>query len=613
MAERRVGRARRRRAVAVGTAGAVVVAGAGTAWAMTNDGGPAYRFATVGRSTIAQTVDADGMLTARDRSTLSFAADGTVKSVDVAVGDTVHAGDTLATLDRSELEAAVITARAALAQAKQRLADDEQAQLTGTSPSSSDASAASPTASASNGKTGDDAGHVQLTSAVKPTGAATSVRAAQQAVEDAQRTLDAAVDTVTADIDAADAACTSDAVAATTDTVTADDDGTVSGTVDGTPVLATLLDTSSPSVNPQSVAAGGSYRFTGLTPGHDYEVVLVPRIDTTSCTTALATMRNDQAGATNAASVVNAKAALQRAITALNAAVATLGSSSPTGSAPSGAAPSGSARPSNGSSVPSGSTSPSNADTPSSGSTVSGEQIAADAKAIDAARAELAVAKHDLSYATLTTPITGTVGSIDLSKGDVVAASSSTATITIVGSGTLAVDLNIGIADIDHVKAGEHAEVTVDGRAKPVDATVTYVGAANSSDSTGSSSTYPVTVSLTARDARLFDGMGASVAIEVGRASGVLSVPVSAVHTAGSVHTVKVYADGKLTTTPVTLGVEGDERVQITSGLSVGQQVVLADISASVPSGNSSDFGDRLGGLNKVSGGGPVFLGPPKR
>jgi hypothetical protein len=194
-----------------------------------------------------------------------------------------------------------------------------------------------------------------------------------------------------------------------------------------------------------------------------------------------------------------------------------------------------------------------------------------------------------------------------------VAASSSTATITIVGSGTLAVELNIGIADIDHITVGERAEATVDGRAKPVDATVTYVGAANSSDSTGSSSTYPVTVSLTARDSRLFDGMGASVAIDVGRASDVLSVPVSAVHTAGSVHTVTVYADGKTSTKPVTLGVEGDERVQITSGLSAGQQVVLADISADVPSGNSPGFGDRLGGLNKVTGGAPVFLGPPKR
>lgn len=614
MAERRI-RHRGRRVVLVGTAGVVAVAGAGTAWAMSGDGAPSYRLATVQRADIAQTVEADGTLSARDRSTLSFAAEGTVDSVDVAVGDSVRAGDTLATLDRSDLEAAVTSARTTLAQAKQRLADDEQAQLNGTPSASSDSAAASSSAPSSGAKAPNDASHVRLTSAVKPTGAASAVRAAQEAVEQAQQALDAAIATVSSDIDAAGAACTTDSTTATTETKTADVDGTVSGTAGAVAVLATLLDTSSSSVNPQSIAAGGSYRFTGLTAGASYQVVLVPRVDTTVCTAALAAMRNDQSGAANSASVVNAKAALDHAVGALNTAVAVLGSTAPSGSEPTGAAPSGSARPSANSSVPSGSASDATGDSSSSDG-ISAEQIAADTKAIDAARAELAVARHDLSYATLTTPISGTVGSVSISKGDVVSASSSTATITIVGSGTLSVDVNIGIADIDLVRVGEHAKVTVDGRTKPVDATVTYVGATNSADSTGSSSTYPVTVSLDARDARLFDGMGATVAIEVGHADGVLNVPVSAVHTTGGVRTVTVYSDGKTSTKPVTLGVASDDRVQVKSGLAAGQRVVLADISAAVPASNSSGFGNRLGGgLNKVTGGGgaPVFIAPPNR
>src|SRR5207247_464331 len=116
-------RSRRRRAVVLGTAGAVVAAGAGTAWAMTGSDGPSYRLATVERADIAQTVDADGVLAARDRSTVSFAAAGTVESVRVSVGDKVRAGQTLATLDKSSLEAAVTQAKAALAEARQRLAD----------------------------------------------------------------------------------------------------------------------------------------------------------------------------------------------------------------------------------------------------------------------------------------------------------------------------------------------------------------------------------------------------------------------------------------------------------------------------------------------------------
>ncbi len=636
MAERRrretAGRAHRRRAVVLGTAGAVVVAGAGTAWAMSGSDGPSYRLASVQRSDIAQTVDADGTLAARDSSTLAFAASGTVDSVQVAVGDKVRAGDTLATLDKADLRAAVTAARATLAQARQRLADDEEAQVSGTAPAAS--SAATSSAPASGARSADSATSVRLVSSTMPTNsppggsdtnaAVAAVRAAQQAVEAAQRALDDAIARVSGDVDAADAACTSDDVDPATETGTANSDGTVSGTVDATPVIATLLDTTTTSTNPQSIAAGGTYSFAGLTAGESYQVVLVPRLDTAACSAAIETIKTDQSGATNPASVVSAKAALADAIAKLDTAVAALsaaGGSDGQSATPSGAAPSGTtgARPSSAptGAAPSGSASATVPADGSSTTTVTAEQIAADAKAIDAAKAELAVAKHDVGYATLTTPISGTVGAVTMTKGDSVAASSTSSTITVVGSGTLSVDVDIALADIDLVQVGQQAQVTVDGRSKPLAATVSYVGATNSSDSTGSSSTYPVTVGLRSRDARLFDGMGATVAISVGEADGVLSVPISAIHAVGTLHTVTVYEHGKAVTKQVTLGVEGEDRVQIKSGLSAGDQVVLAEISAAVPSANdSSRFGNRsslsgLGGLTGGGGGRVVFNRPP--
>jgi trimeric autotransporter adhesin len=586
-------RARRRRAVVLGTAGAVAVAGAGTAWAMSGSDGPSYRLATASRTDIAQTVDADGVLAARDSSTVSFAADGTVESVPVAVGDKVHAGDTLATLDKSALQAAVTEAKATLAEARQRLADDEDAQA-GDAPSSSDDSTSSstPTATPSGARTPDSA----------------SVRPAQRAVEAAQRALDAAIATVTGDIDEVDATCTSADSDPVTKTVTADDSGTISDAIGSTPMVATLLYTSTTSTNPQPIASGGTYTFAGLTPGESYQLALIPRVDTAACSAALETLKNDQSSTTSAASVVSAKAALDAAMDALDAAVAALSSSTGPTTPTQPKTPTAS-----GSSTPSQSSDPSSsADGNSSPSTtVTAEQIAADTKAIDAAKAQLAVAKHDVGYATLTSPISGTVGAVGIAKGDAVSASSSSSTITVVGSGTLSVDLSIGIADIDLVKVGQTAQVTVDGRSTPVAAKVAYVGATNSSDSTGSSSAYPVTVSLNAADARLFDGMGASVSIAVGEADNVLSVPISAVHTVGTLHTVTVYANGKASSARVTLGVEGSDRVQIESGLSAGDRVVLAEISASVPSSDTSRFGDR-GGLSTINGGeGPVFRGPP--
>jgi multidrug resistance efflux pump len=195
--------------------------------------------------------------------------------------------------------------------------------------------------------------------------------------------------------------------------------------------------------------------------------------------------------------------------------------------------------------------------------------------------------------------------------------SSSTATIVVVGSGALTTEVDIPLAQIDLVRSGQTVQVTVDGRSQPLAGKVTYVGTTNASSSTGSAASYPVTVTLNAVDSTLFDGMGASVAIDVGTARQVLTVPLSAVHTAGSLHTVQRYADGKATLQRVALGVQGGQRVQVTSGLSLGDRVVLADIGAAVP---SSTNGQR-GGFGGLSGGGsgggfggkPAFVVRPGR
>jgi HlyD family secretion protein len=538
---------------------------------------------------------------------VSFATDGTVDAVAVHVGDRVRSGDTLARLDASALRAAITSARAALAEARQRLADDEAAQLSGDSANDATDSSPTPEPTAQPSSTASDA---KLTSAVKPIGGEADIRAAQRAVEGAQRALDAAIAQVSADIAAAVDACITDTADATTRTVTADDSGTVTGSV-ATPVFATLLGADTTSTNPEQVAADGSFEFTGLTAGATYRVALVPRTDDPTCASALATLADDQSGTSNPNSVVNAKAALAKAIDVLDVAVASLASgadASPT--QPGTPTPTPSSSPMAGPPA----TSDPAADTPSSngGSTVSAARIAADTKAIDAARADLKVAEHDRTYARLTSPISGTVAAVNVHRGDLVAASSTSATIGIVGVGTPSVQVDIGIADIDLVHAGEQAQVAVDGRSAPLDAKVSYVGPLNSADTSGSSSTYPVTITLTGRASRLFDGMGASVTIDVGKARGVLSVPISAVHTTGRLHTVRVYADGKATTKQVTLGLQGDERVQITSGLSAGDRVVLADVSAAVPSSDSSGKSNRLGGLTGVGGNGPVvFNGPP--
>jgi len=288
---------------------------------------------------------------------------------------------------------------------------------------------------------------------------------------------------------------------------------------------------------------------------------------------------------------------LDSAITALDklvgqlqaaAASSTGRSTSPSGSAtkPSGsnrtAAPNGSNK-SNSPSQPA-----QDSSSPSASEPASAAQLAADQAAIDAAEAQLKAAEQDLAAATLKSPAAGKVAAVGLTAG----ASSSGKTITIVGTGVPGVEATVSLSEANLVKVGQSVSVAVDGVAKKLHGTVESVGLLSStSDST---TTIPITVKLDADSPDLFDGSGADVVITTGTAADVVAVPNSAIHSgAGGSHTVTVLNGGKTSTVRVTLGIAGRDLTQIKSGLKVGDQVVLADFSQSLPSSstNSSNNG----------------------
>jgi multidrug efflux pump subunit AcrA (membrane-fusion protein) len=131
--------------------------------------------------------------------------------------------------------------------------------------------------------------------------------------------------------------------------------------------------------------------------------------------------------------------------------------------------------------------------------------------------------------------------------------------------------------------------------------TVASVGLLSSTS--GSLTTFPVFVKLDPGSRHLFDGAGADVVIDTGTAAGVLSVPNSAIHVgAAGRYTVSVVNGGTTTTTRVTLGLIGTDVSQVKSGLKLGDRVLLADPSKSLPSSSTSNtsgsfrFGGRGGG-----------------
>ena len=75
--------------------------------------------------TIQQTVSSSGTIEPASQASLNFAVSGTVTAVDVKAGQTVAAGQTLATVDTTALTEQVNAAQAELTAANDRLASDE--------------------------------------------------------------------------------------------------------------------------------------------------------------------------------------------------------------------------------------------------------------------------------------------------------------------------------------------------------------------------------------------------------------------------------------------------------------------------------------------------------
>jgi multidrug efflux pump subunit AcrA (membrane-fusion protein) len=174
--------------------------------------------------------------------------------------------------------------------------------------------------------------------------------------------------------------------------------------------------------------------------------------------------------------------------------------------------------------------------------------------------------------------------------------------ISIVGPGGATVTVQVPVTSISRVAVGQQVNVTPPGSIVPVPGTVQQISLLpNAATTTSTVTTFPVVVAVARPAPTLASGARATASILLGSATGVLTVPNSAITTISTTTgVVTVVAGGTTTRTPVTLGAVGETRTQITKGLKVGQHVLLADPSQAVPT--SSTTTTRLGGAGGLGG-----------
>jgi HlyD family secretion protein len=155
--------------------------------------------------------------------------------------------------------------------------------------------------------------------------------------------------------------------------------------------------------------------------------------------------------------------------------------------------------------------------------------------------------------------------------------------LTVVDVGRLGITAQVDETDVLLVKAGGQATVELDaatGASYP--AKVRAVDLLPTTSARGGVS-YQVRLDLAAGKSpdggvapTPRPGMSAVVRLQVRQATDALTVPASAIVNADGRDTVWVVRGGRFQRVPVTLGVQGEEVVQVTAGVDAGQRIVVA-------------------------------------
>ena len=223
---------------------------------------------------------------------------------------------------------------------------------------------------------------------------------------------------------------------------------------------------------------------------------------------------------------------------------------------------------------------------------------------------------------TITAPITGTIVDKNYNAGET--SESNQVLCTIYDLSYLTMTLSVDELDIANIAVGQSVTIVADAvEDTTYTGVVTKVSVAGTSS--GSATTYPVTIRIDETDG-LLPGMSVDATIELASAENVLAIPSAALNRG---NTVLVTADspsavnGTLVestteggedyySVEVTIGVNGDDYIEITSGLQEGDTVAYIPTSSSSGSmfGMMGGMPGGMGGGGMPGGGGGMGGGP---
>ena len=197
------------------------------------------------------------------------------------------------------------------------------------------------------------------------------------------------------------------------------------------------------------------------------------------------------------------------------------------------------------------------------------------------ARSSLDSAKVQVSYATITAPISGVIASVATQEGETVAAGLNAPTfVTIIDLNRLQVDAYVDEVDIGKVRVGQRALFTVDaypGQEFKGKVTAIYPKAVLRENVVN----YDVVIEIENTGSGLLRSeMTASVTILLDARKDILAVPGKAIKREAGKNVVHVDVDGKRETREVKVGWKDGQWIEIVSGLKEGETVFLQEAAS---------------------------------
>ena len=209
-------------------------------------------------------------------------------------------------------------------------------------------------------------------------------------------------------------------------------------------------------------------------------------------------------------------------------------------------------------------------------------------EAVLSAKAQVTAAQ--LSYfatqnSTVYAPTSGVISNSSVSPGSKVVAKISSNTqpvLLLSGTGTTEVIISVSEGDINKIKLGQQATLTLDAVPNQ-----TFNGIVNRFDDRGSSvqGVVKFNVYLTIMDATdlIKPGMTTDVDIITAQYKDILAVPNSAVKPYQKGRAVRVLKNKKIEYIPIKTGIKGKEYTQVLDGLTEGQEIIFSISNENLP------------------------------